>query len=56
MHKAFNAVRAYIAKNKIKGVTGSAVARKVFDAVIAGEHDAAKVADAIIKTLTAKKA
>jgi hypothetical protein len=55
MQMAFNAVSAYVALNKII-VSDEVIARKVFDAVTAGERNPNKVAAVIIKTLAAKKA
>ncbi len=55
MHAAYDALLKDIAKHKISGVSTEVIARRVFDTVTAGEHDAAKVVAAIMKTLLARK-
>jgi hypothetical protein len=51
MHAAYDAVQAYISKNNVKNITGATVARKILDAVVAGEREAKKIANDIIASL-----
>jgi hypothetical protein len=51
MHDTYEAVLANVAKNKIYGFSSEIIARKVFDAVMAGEDDAAAVAATITAAL-----